>query len=79
VECPKCEAKAYQYAKREIRQRAGEPITEIRSYACSNLECEYAFSYKNIFMTERDRIDVARWIKKYEERKTNQSNLFEED
>jgi hypothetical protein len=82
MECPKCESKAIVYDTKKYRYNAGEPITEVRSYACTNLKCQFAFAYKNTFMGERERFDVERFLRQYEKQKAQaagQSELFDGD
>ena len=72
MECPRCESKAIQYDYKKYRHAAGEPITEVRAYACTNLDCMHAFAYQNVHMGERKRVDVKQFLKTYERQKARQ-------
>jgi len=67
MECPKCEAKALVMETKRYRTRPGEPVSEVRTYACTNWECLHAFTYRNTYLDEAGRRDVARFLKRYEE------------
>lgn len=80
MECPECGSEAKVASKREYRHDQGEPITEIRTYACMNLECAHGFVYRNSYLKETERFDVKRFIRQYEKRyNNNQEELFTEE
>lgn len=50
---------------------------EVRTYVCETLTCLTAFTYRNTFMTENERVDAERFIRNYNRRKEeNQQSLF---
>lgn len=83
MECPKCEEKAIVADTENYRYNPGEPLTQIRVYVCTNMECLHAFTYRNTFLSAAERRDAKKFIKRYrkqeEDRRKRQSQLeFEE-
>lgn len=48
-----------------------------RLYVCKNELCGASFYYLSQYMTRPKALDAAKFIKKYEDRKKNQLNMFE--
>tara|TARA_Y100001935_G_scaffold253785_1_gene260962 strand:- start:167011 stop:167265 length:255 start_codon:yes stop_codon:yes gene_type:complete len=66
MECPKCQSKAIVIDTKNFRYKAGEPLTQVRIYACTNWDCLNAFTYRNTYLDEVKRRDVAKFLKRYE-------------
>lgn len=83
MQCPKCESEAYVAKKEGKRPNQGEPLTEYRTYVCSNWDCLHGFVYRNRYLNDTERMDTARWLKSYERRKADaaagQGDMFEEN
>lgn len=84
MECPKCGFKAICAEKKEQRNDQGDPVVEYRTYVCTNWDCLHGFVYRNRFLNETERLDTARFLRRYERQKeaqqTNQEQLqFQED
>lgn len=65
MECPKCESKAICVDTEDYRLNASEPLTQVRTYACSNVECLHGFQYRSSYLKETERLDVEKFIKRY--------------
>ena len=81
MECPECGKKAIVAYKQEYRQNQGEPISEVRTYVCMDIECAESFAYRNTYMGKRERLDAKKFIRQYNKQTQtrNQEELFEED
>lgn len=82
MNCIKCGGNCI-ISKKSTYHPAGQKYPyEIRTYVCEDLTCLTAFSYRNTFMTENERVDAERFIRLYNRRKEenqNQTNLFEHE
>lgn len=65
MECPKCGHKAIVVDTEPYRHNAGEPITEVRTYACTNELCLEGFQYRNTYLKKAERLDVRRFVERY--------------
>lgn len=65
MECPKCGHKAIVVDKDEYRHEAGDPLSEVRTYACTNETCLHGFQYRNTYLKPTERLDVAKFIRRY--------------
>lgn len=81
MECPKCGSDAKVAYKREFRTKQGDPVHEVRAYACMNVSCAHGFVYRNSYLRESERMDVERFIRRYEKQLSNkhQKEIFEEE
>lgn len=65
MECPKCGHKAIVVDKEEYRHEAGDPLSEVRTYACMNEACLHGFQYRNSYLKPTERLNVAKFIRRY--------------
>jgi len=83
MECPTCESQAICVDTEKYRHNANEPITVIRTYACTNVECLEGFQYRSTFLKKSDRLNVEKFIKRYKQalrdKQTGQTKMEMED
>jgi hypothetical protein len=79
MECPKCQSKSIVIDTKNFRHKAGEPISQVRVYGCTNWNCLHCFTYRNTYLNELERRDVAKFIRRYErdleKKRTGQGEL----
>lgn len=83
MRCPKCDSKAICVDTESFRFKAGEPLTTIRTYACTNYACLEGFVYRDTYVKPTDRLDVKKFIQRYkrelEDKRQGQIKLELED
>lgn len=79
MECVKCGSACVVANKRTYHPPGDKHPYEVRTYVCQNLNCLYAFAYRNTFMEERHRRDAAKFLEQYAQLKRKQAGLFDDD
>lgn len=83
MECPECESQAICVDTEKYRHNPGEPLTVIRTYACTNPECLEGFMYRSTYLKKAERLDAKKFIARYqrdlEDRRTGQTKMEMED
>jgi hypothetical protein len=74
MECPKCEADARVIDTKSYRHNPGEPLTQVRVYACTNWDCLHAFTYRNTYLGEAERRDAAKFLRRIEKQLEDQQS-----